>query len=217
MLTDDYVTVSMPNPIPVNQRQVFYDPCGKMSAAHRDRTISVMAPRIAALHNKFGQNTLVHCHSYQVAEDLGIAIASQGCNVIFMRRNKRCENERSVKNWLTGDNTVLASVGCEEGLDCKGPKFPINIVAVVPFPFRGDQWVLKREEADKEADLPYTQHHGIISTAIALQQSVGRTTRGPDDFSQTFVMDSNFGWFVSRYRAAFKEDFLYSIRPRQPC
>lgn len=51
----------------------------------------------------------------------------------------------------------------------------------------------------------------------AVQEIVGRTTRGPDDFSQTFVLDSNFGWFVNRCRAAFKEDFLYSIRSRRPC
>ena len=217
MLTTNYATVSMPNPIPASQRQVFYEPCGKMSVAHRDRTTRVMAPKIAALHTEYGRSTLVHCHSYKVAEDLGAALGAQGCDVIVMRRNKRCENDRAVKNWFAGDNTILASVGCEEGLDCIGPKFPLNIIAVVPFPFRGDPWVLKREEADKEANLPYHQHHGIMSTAIALQQSVGRTTRGPDDFSQTFVLDSNFGWFVNRYRAAFKGDFLDSVRSRRPC
>jgi Rad3-related DNA helicase len=112
------------------------------------------------------------------------------------------------------DNAVLASVGCEEGLNCEGPKFPLNIIAVVPFAFRGDQWVLDREKQDKEANLPYHQQHGIMSTAISIQQAVGRTTRGPEDYSETYILDENFGWFCRRYRDAFKEDFLRSIRVR---
>jgi Rad3-related DNA helicase len=217
MLDDDYVTVSMPNPIPESQRPVFYEPCGKMSAAYRDKTIDVMAPKIVKLHNESSRNTLVHCHSYKVAEDLGNAIADQGCRVIFMSPGKKEENAKAVRDWMAGDNAILASVGCEEGLDCKGPKFHLNILAVVPFSFRGDKWVLSREASDIKANLPYYQQHGIMSTAITIQQAVGRTTRGPDDFSRTFVLDSNFGWFVKQYRAAFKEDFLYSIIWRRSC
>ena len=218
MLTGDYTTVSMPNPIPESQRLIYYDPCGKMSSAVREKTIDVMAPKIAALHKAHGHKTLLHCHSYKVAEDLGNALADEGCRVSFMTSGKKEENAQVVAKWLKtdntlwNDNTILASVGCEEGLDCKGPQFPLNVIAVVPFAFRGDAWVLKREEEDK--NLPYLQQHGIMSTAIAIQQATGRTTRGPDDFSQTFIMDSNFGWFCKRYRDAFKPDFLKSIRVR---
>jgi len=211
MLSSDFVTVSMPNPIPDSRRLVFYDPCGKMSSAVREQTMDLMAPRIAQLHKACGRNTLLHCHSYKVAESLGNAICDQGCRVVFMNRDTK---EEDIKYWMSLDNAVLASVGCEEGLNCEGPKFPLNIIAVVPFAFRGDQWVLEREKQDKEANLPYHQQHGIMSTAIAIQQAVGRTTRGPEDYSETYILDENFGWFCRRYRDAFKEDFLRSIRVR---
>lgn len=207
MIASEYSTVTMPNPIPVEKRLVYFDPIGKMSAACREETIDKMAPRIAALHREHGHNTLLHCHSYKVAADLGNAIMDYDVRVMI--QDRMVDKEETIHSWMKGDNTILASVGCEEGLDCKGPKFPLNIVCVVPFPFRGDEWVLKREEHDKKN--PAHKQYGIMSTAIALQQAVGRTTRGPDDFSKSYIMDANFGWFVRRYRAAFKHDFLSSV------
>lgn len=207
MIASEYTTVSMPNPIPAEKRLVYFEPVGKMSAACREETIDKMAPRIAELHKEHGRNTLIHCHSYKVAADLGNAIMDYDCRVMIQDRMQ--DKEETIRSWMKGDNTILASVGCEEGLDCKGPKFPLNIVCVVPFPFRGDEWVLKREEHDKEN--PAHRQYGIMSTAIALQQAVGRTTRGPDDFSKSYILDANFGWFVRRYRSAFKTDFLRSV------
>jgi len=214
MVCSKYTTVCMANPIPAEKRLVYFDPVGKMSAACREKTIDVMAPKIAALHKEHGHNTLVHCHSYPCAESLGSALIDEGARTIIMDRDNKDRKEDIIKSWMKNDGAILASVGCEEGLDLAGPKFPLNVVAVVPFPFRGDEWVLKREEADKQR--PYHQQHGIMSTAIAIQQATGRTTRGPDDFSQTWVLDSNFGWFVKRYRNAFKPDFLRSVMVSRP-
>ncbi len=214
MVCSDYHTVYMKNPIPAEKRLVYFDPVGKMSAACREQTIDKMAPKIAALHKEHGQNTLVHCHSYPCSEALGNALMDEGARVTIMEKATKDRKEEIIKHWAKGDGTILTSVGCEEGLDLKGPKFPLNIIAVVPFPFRGDEWVLRREEADKP--LPYAQQHGIMSTAVAIQQATGRTTRGPDDFSQTWIMDSNFAWFVKRYRGAFKDDFLRSVMVARP-
>lgn len=210
MLTNEYNIVSMQNPIPESQRLVFYDPCGKMSSKDREKTIDIMAPRIAELHKQYGGNTLLHCHAFKVAEDLGNALYDYNCRVIIMERDIE-KKEEALSRWLKKeDNAILASVGCEEGLDCKGNKYPLNILAVVPFAFRGDAWVLKREDEDRK--LPYMQQYGIVSTAIAIQQAVGRTTRAPDDYSHTYILDENFLWFCKRYRQAFKHDFLSSIR-----
>lgn len=207
MIASEYTTVSMPNPIPADKRLVYFEPVGKMSAACREQTIDKMAPRITELHKEHGHNTLVHCHSYKVAADLGNAMMDYDCRVMIQDRFQ--DKEETIRSWMKGDNTILASVGCEEGLDLKGPKFPLNIICVVPFPFRGDEWVLKREEHDKPH--PAHKQYGIMSTAIALQQAVGRTTRGPDDYSKSYILDANFGWFVRRYRSAFKNDFLRSV------
>lgn len=207
MVASQYTTISMPNPIPVDKRLVYYEPVGKMSAAHRENTIDKMAPKIAELHKEHGHNTLIHCHSYKVAADLGNAIMDYNCRVVVQDRMQ--DKEETIRSWMKGDGTILASVGCEEGLDCKGPKFPLNVVCVVPFSYRGDEWTITREKHDSE--LHYTRKHGVLSTAIAIQQAVGRTTRGPDDFSKSYILDTNFGWFVRRYRAAFQTDFLRSV------
>lgn len=218
MLTNDYAIVSMSNPIPEERRLIYYDPVGKMSSAVREETIGKMGPKIAELHKKFNKNTLVHCHSFACAESLGNVVADNGVEVYQMVREDKTGDV--IRRWNQSDNAVLMSVGCEEGLDLKGPKYPLNIIAVVPFGFRGDIWVTEREKEDKAQDLHYSQKHGIVSTAVAIQQAAGRIVRGPEDVcgdgspKQTFILDANFGWFCKRHRAAFKPDFLQSIRVR---
>jgi Rad3-related DNA helicase len=40
-----------------------------------------------------------------------------------------------------------------------------------------------------------------VSVAQAIQQAAGRCTRGPGDWSETYILDSSFEWF---YRKNFK-------------
>src|SRR5574343_76574 len=74
LLADEYVTICAPHPVDVDRRRVYYDPVGKMNYQEREKTIDIMAERIVELHQKYNRSTLIHCHSYGIADRLGEAI-----------------------------------------------------------------------------------------------------------------------------------------------
>jgi Rad3-related DNA helicase len=105
------------------------------------------------------------------------------------------------------------AVACEEGLDLAGEKYPLNILAKVPFGFRGDDWMLAREAQDKP--LGNDQHFEDVRVATAIQQAAGRCTRGPGDFSETYIMDSSFEQFYRRNHNLFQQWFKDALRRKE--
>ncbi len=202
-----YSQVIAPHPIPIERRMVYFSPMGKMNVASRDVTMEKMGARIAELHKKHGRSTIVHCHSYPVADRLGNIIYDEGVRCMWVEKKDR---EGSIRAWTGSKDTCLMSVACEEGLDLVGEKYPLNIIAKIPFGFRGDDWMLTREAKDKP--LQNDQHFEDVRVATAIQQAAGRCTRGPSDFSETYIMDSSFEQFYRRNYNLFQPWFREALR-----
>jgi len=198
--------------VDVDRRRVYYDPVGKMNYQEREKTIDVMAERIVALHRKYNRSTLVHCHSYPIADRLGNAIYDLGVRCMWVERKGR---EGSIERWKAAEDACLMSVACEEGLDLPGEKYPLNVIAKVPFlPYKSDEWTEKRKAADNL--LPAERRWENVSVALAIQQAAGRCTRGPGDFSETYILDSSFEWFYKRnfnlFESWFKDALCKVVR-----
>jgi len=210
LLAKEYQTVTVPHPIEVDRRMVYFQPVGKMNVASRDATMELLGPMIAALHNKHHRSTIVHCHSYPIATRLGNIIYDEGVRCQWVDPKDR---EGSIKAWMDSDDSVLMAVACEEGLDLAGEKYPLNIIAKVPFGFRGDEWMLAREKSDKP--LQNYEHFEDVRVATAIQQAAGRATRGPEDFSETYIMDSSFEQFYRRNHNLFQPYFKEALRRKE--
>ena len=202
-----YAQVVAPHPIPVERRMVYFEGVGKMNVASRGATMEKMAVRITELHKKHGRSTIVHCHSYPIADHLGNIIYDEGVRCQWVEKKDR---EGSIRAWMESEDTCLMSVACEEGLDLAGEKYPLNIIAKIPFGFRGDDWMLAREAKDKP--LQNDQHFEDVRVATAIQQAAGRCTRGPGDFSETYIMDSSFEQFYRRNWNLFQPWFREALR-----
>jgi Rad3-related DNA helicase len=204
-----YAQVIAPHPIPIERRMVYFEPMGKMNVASREATMEKMAVRIAELHKVHHRNTIIHAHSYPIADTLGNYIYDDGVRCMWVDSKDR---EGSIKAWMESEDTCLMSVACEEGLDLAGEKYPLNIIAKIPFGFRGDDWMLAREAKDKP--LSNDQHFEDVRVATAIQQAAGRCTRGPGDFSETYIMDSSFEQFYRRNWNLFQDWFKAALRRR---
>lgn len=202
-----YAQVVAPHPIPIERRMVYFEPIGKMNVTSREATMEKMGGRIAELHKKHGRSTIVHCHSYPIADHLGNIIYDEGVRCQWVEKKDR---GGSIKAWMEREDTCLMSVACEEGLDLAGEKYPLNIIAKIPFGFRGDDWMLAREAKDKP--LSNDQHFEDVRVATAIQQAAGRCTRGPGDFSETYIMDSSFEQFYRRNWNLFQPWFREALR-----
>ena len=212
LLTTDFATIVAPHPVEVERRRVYYDPCGKMNYQERDKTIDIMASRIAELHNKYNRNTLIHCHSFVIADKLGNAVYDMGVRCKWIDKGKRDE---CITGWKELNYVALMSVACEEGVDLPGEKYPLNIIAKIPFlPYKSDAWTDKRKEADMK--LPAEQRWENVSVATAIMQAAGRTTRGPDDWSETYILDGSFEYFYKKNYVLFLPWFRDALMRKVP-
>lgn len=198
LLSSDFEKVVTAHTIPKEARLVYYIPVGKMSMNFRSVTIPKMATIIKQLHEKFSKNTIVHCHSYGIAQEFKNLLGS----VTILQNSK--DREASLNGWKESTNKIFLSVKYEEGIDLKGDKFPVNIIAKIPFQYLGDEWVQARDNLDNKA-------WSNKQTAIDIQQAAGRCTRDPKDYSETYILDASFGNFYRNNQALFEDWFVDAL------
>lgn len=198
LLSTDFDKVVTDHPIPKEARLVYYIPVGKMSMNYRRATIPKMAAIIKQLHEKYSKNTIVHCHSYGIAQEFKSVLGD-----IAMLQNSN-DREASLNDWKESKNKIFLSVKYEEGIDLKGDQFPMNIIAKIPFQYLGDEWVNARDALDNKA-------WSNKQTAIDIQQAAGRCTRDPNDYSETYILDASFGGFYRNNKALFEPWFQEAL------
>jgi len=199
LLCDEFTRVEAPHPIPVSRRKVYYQPIGKMSMNNQDKTIPAMAAKIMEIHKSYPRQTIVHCHSFSLGLKLKNALNSP---LVLLQEDKK--REEWLERFLAADECIGLCMAFDEGLSLPGARFQRNIIPKVPYPGLGG-WAKKRNDSDiKKYQLDQWYR---MTTAIAIQQAAGRTTRGPDDYSETYILDLNFSYFFSQNKMFFEKWF----------
>ena len=194
LLTQDYETVSIQHPIPLDRRLIYEYPVGFMNYDKRSETVLKMAPVIEKLHNKYHRHTIVHCGAYGIARLIYDHLSSSvQKETILQDRNDR---EGSKLRWMDKPNSLFLSVEFVEGLDLKGPEYPMNIIAKVPFEPIKDEFVVARNDHDNK------KRYNVYA-AVEVMQAAGRTTRTKEDYSETYILDSSWQSFHRRYKKLF--------------
>lgn len=118
--------------------------------------------------------------------------------------------EKSIQDWKERDDCCFMTFALTEGIDLPGQKYPLNIVAKIPFlPYKSDLWTDRRKERDMK--LPNNKRWENISVAMNVQQAAGRCCRGPTDFSETYILDSSFEYFYRKNYMLFEDWFKDSL------
>jgi len=204
--TTDLVTkkafeIKIDHPIPVERRLIHYEPVGSMNMANRETTAKVMAQKIKELHDVYSRKTIVHCGSYAVAQLIDAKLCGIHHNIVLQEQGYR---EKALVNWQNSDDSIFLSVHYEEGISLDGPEYQMNIVAKVPFPNLSDAWISRRNILDN-----WSWYQTMTATAV--QQACGRTTRGPEDYSDTYILDGSFGPFYYRNKGLFQAWFKNAL------
>ncbi len=202
-LTKEYTKVVMPSPIPKSQRMVYYyTKIGKMSRDSINVTLPKVANKILEIYEENGRkNVLVHCHSYEgVAQPLYYRLHRKAPVIL----QSKATRESALEDFKAGTDNIYLSVNYAQGIDLKGDNFQTNIIAKVPYPYLGDAWVQKRKEADAGAWYNMT-------TAVAVQQACGRCTRGPTDYSKSYILDASFVGFLRRCKNLLQPWFVEAL------
>jgi len=197
LLQDEaYEYLDLPSPISVDSRPVYFQPTPfKINYLTDPADIAVEIEAILAKYQRV--NTLVHL-PYSIAHKVAAHMSTP-----VITHTKEDKDEK-LKRWLISGGVFVGS-GLYEGLDLKGDLCRLNIIVKIPYPNLGDVLVTKRK-ALKDGDLWYA-----AESLKAVVQSVGRSTRGEDDYSDTWIMDPSFAGLVARNAHWLPFSFTSSI------
>ena len=112
-------------------------------------------------------------------------------------------NEALLRRHAKSKNGVLVSPSLGTGTDLKDDAARFQIIVKLPFMSLADKRVKKK------ADLDYDWYS--CEMLRSLIQSSGRATRSETDYSVTYILDSSFRYWITKYQAWLPKSFLERI------
>jgi len=192
----DYGSLKLPCPFPVENRPIIYSGIGKMSAAEINQTLPKLTEAVKAiLQEHKNEKGIIHCHSYKIAWHLKKTIKSSRL-LIHDSTNRDEVLQRHIKS---KNCTVLLSPSMTEGVDLKDDLSRFQIICKVPFPYLGDKLIRKK--------MNKWNWWYDLQTAKTIIQGVGRSVRSETDTAVTYILDSSWQRFLLKNKKLFGPEF----------
>ena len=213
----DYTYIEVPSIVPVKQRPIKRDYVGSMSMKNFSRNFPLLVSKIKEIaDNHEGEKGLIHTFTYKINYELFKALRNDS-RFIFHTPEDREAKTKIFKESSEEDGRILVSPYSYEGVDFPYDQARWQIICKNPYPYLGDAQVKARMDMDKRT---HTTDWGWVNRQIALvlSQMYGRTNRATDDYSITYILDSdvdrNFGpaSLVTDYFLEALEDYNYSTK-----
>lgn len=198
---NSYARLEVKSDFPVINRPINYIPVGSMVKASLEASMPLMVKKISQIlaHHPH-EKGIIHCASFQLGKTIGTLLNNKRVLV----HNSFNRDEILHRHHCDDSPTVIISPSMTEGIDLKDDLGRFNIIAKIPYPSLGDQWVKAKQAVDQE--------WYAWSTAKDVVQAVGRTTRTDTDYSSSYILDSAFGKFYDRWGYLFPSWFSEAIR-----
>jgi len=176
---------------PLENRPIFFKPCGNMGFRTKKNTLPKMAAFMAQILRKYAtKKGIIHTHSYENNRYFVEYLKAEFGYRIITHDNSKGSRDRAVMEHISSpEPTVLFSPSCDEGLDLKDDLGRFNVVTKIPYMFL-NPYVRARMQRDPDW---YT-----LQAALSLVQATGRTVRHKDDKAHHYLLDSGFSDFVGR-------------------
>jgi len=197
---DQVAFISTQSEFDVENRQVIFKPCAKMTygwenrEADKQKMINSIITICTDVHDE--HNGVIHAGSYQVAMWLVRALSGKIPHKIY-HHNSDAEmgREEVINEFQSTDNIgpkLLISPSVTEGLDLKDDLGRFSIIAKTPYPYLGDAWVKRRAEI--------SQKWYMLQAMKTIIQSSGRVVRSKTDWGVTYILDESFNSLYNRMK-----------------
>ena len=215
--TDSFSYIEIPSIVPISNRPIIRDYVGSMSRANFDNNFPLLVSKIKEIaDNHLGEKGIIHTFTYNINYQLYMALRSDD-RFIFHTQDNRVEKTKEFKEEPAEDGSIFVSPYSYEGVDFPYDEAKWQIICKNPYPYLGDAQVKARMEMDR---VNYSTDWGWINRQIALvlSQMYGRTNRAEDDYSVTYILDSdverNFGpaSLVTDYFLEALKDYHYTTK-----
>ena len=198
--------ISLPSPFPVENRRVEYIPVANITHKTKDSEYPKLGNAIEKVLNKHqDEKILIHAVSYDLRNFLMDYLRPQRHGLMSHDKKDRAQALERFKGY--NQPIAFISPSMERGIDLPGDLCRVIIVAKVPYPSLGSPQVNKRLHGFSDGSLWYARR-----TARTLVQMCGRATRSQEDYSVSYILDSQFGQLVSRHGSLFPDWWRESVR-----
>lgn len=187
--SEDNEIVEYPHTFPVANRRLYHIPTIRLNQFTTEDQLKVLTVRVdQIIRNRLDRKGIIHTVSY--ARQKFIIDHSEYRH--YLLSNRRGNIESTLNEFtLSTPPLVLISPSISTGIDLPYDDCRYQIILKVPYP--STQGALMEARRDRDPGYP------AYIAAQQLTQAYGRTTRAPDDFSETFIIDDNVQWFLQRH------------------
>ena len=196
-LTSNEVSfITIPSPFPPENKPIMYCPVGNMGMLTIDENFPKLIKyitKILKIHKK--DKGIIHCHSYKISNYIIENLNSKR----LLSHDSNNRDEILNKHIHSKKPTVLISPSMEEGVDLKDDKSRFQIICKIPYPYLGDQLVVKRMDRWK-----WWYSYETIKKIV---QSMGRSIRSEKDHAKTYILDKCWERFYYQNKSTFPKNF----------
>ncbi|WPJ72196.1 hypothetical protein DEEACLCL_00179 [Salmonella phage CRW-SP2] len=197
-----YHKIQIDNPIPVENRKIFFMPIMKMGNNMGDYEMKQLARAVDDIIEFHANQTgIIHTVSYDRA--LAIQKFSRFRNIIHVPRTRQALLELMERAYKTKQRIVIASPAMEEGYDFKGDYSRFQILVKVPYDYLGDPLIAHINKVDPSAY--------FRNAVLRIVQMCGRSVRGIDDWAASYILDTSFETLAARNPEFFPEWFTKAV------
>ena len=186
---------------------IYFMPCGSMNYQSIQDSLPKAYEAINFIMSKKpDEKGIIHTGNYKVADGIwnSTDISKQNHDRFLIKASEDVTNQNLIKIHEKSENTVLLSPSMTTGVDLKDDLSRFQIIVKMPFSSLGDPRTKKKSEMNSNW---YT-----CQMLKNLVQACGRSTRSADDHSVTYVLDSSFRYWVTKYKKWLPEQFLQRIK-----
>ena len=205
---DDCLVVNVPSSFSPDKSPIYYMPCGSMNYNNIDETLPKACETIdKILSHKKDDKGIIHTGNYKVATKIYKDyknISKVNRDRFLIKFTDEVTNQNLINLHTRSKNTVLLSPSMTTGVDLKDDLSRFQIIVKMPFMSLADPRTKKKSELNND--------WYVCQMLKTLIQACGRSTRSSDDYSATYVLDSSFKYYVTRYKKWLPEYFLNRIK-----
>jgi len=181
--------IRYPCRFPAKNRPIFFQPIGSLSYKNKAETLPKMAPAVDKILNKYeGKRGIIHTFNFEIAR-----LLLKECKTrkrMLIQDDFETKNEM-LKHHAQKEGSVIVAPNMREGIDLMEDLSRFAIIAKMPYPpIKGNPQL--------EARVRDSQDYYDWLVGTALMQAIGRSVRSETDWADTYIIDSDFGWFLKK-------------------
>jgi len=200
---NEVASYKMPSVFPVENRPIYFEPCGSLSYKNKVRTYPRLVETVDRICEKYPDNKgIIHTHNFEIANLLIDACDSSDR---FLFQKDFVSKDEMLEEHSQYENSVIIAPAMHEGLNLTDNDSRFQIICKVPYPNQNANPQLK-----KRVEISWNYY--VWLTALKICQSYGRSVRHDKDWAHTYIVDEDFGRFFSMAANILPEWFLEAIQ-----